>query len=250
MAQRASNPTAGPDGLVRSSTHAMPAARGVLTTWCSTISAHRATTCRDCPYLSSASNPWGRYQYRRRRPDEVRHYITTARCDGCATSTPTACGWTPCMHWVDTAVHVLEELANATRWLLRPVGPSAVADRRNRPKRPSGRSPAQPWRYGITAQWNDGIHHAIHTAVSGERQGYLCGFRLAGHSRTRCATVTPTPARIRRSASSVGRALTLSAIPGHQAARPHSAPTHRRQPRFGDRPSQYLTGGQLAIKAA
>ena len=28
----------------------------------------------------------------------------------------------------------------------------------------------------MTAQWDDDIHHAIHTAVSGERQGYYADF--------------------------------------------------------------------------
>lgn len=75
-----------------------------------------------------------------------------------------------------TAVHVLEELANATRWLSgqlgRPLSLIAETDR-NDPRlitRPSHGG------YGITAQWNDDIHHAIHTAVSGERQGYYADF--------------------------------------------------------------------------
>ena len=37
----------------------------------------------------------------------------------------------------------------------------------------------------MTAQWDDDIHHAIHTAVSGERQGYYSRFRLAGDAGAR-----------------------------------------------------------------
>lgn len=36
-----------------------------------------------------------------------------------------------------------------------------------------------PWHgggLGLDAQWNDDVHHAIHTAVSGERQGYYADF--------------------------------------------------------------------------
>ncbi len=39
--------------------------------------------------------------------------------------------------------------------------------------------------HGMTAQWDDDIHHAIHTAVSGERQGYYADFgSLAGLAKT------------------------------------------------------------------
>ena len=30
--------------------------------------------------------------------------------------------------------------------------------------------------YGLTAQWSDDFHHAVHAAITGERQGYYCDF--------------------------------------------------------------------------
>ena len=30
--------------------------------------------------------------------------------------------------------------------------------------------------YGLTAQWSDDFHHAVHSAITGERQGYYCDF--------------------------------------------------------------------------
>ena len=30
--------------------------------------------------------------------------------------------------------------------------------------------------YGLTAQWSDDFHHALHAALTGERQGYYCDF--------------------------------------------------------------------------
>jgi malto-oligosyltrehalose trehalohydrolase len=30
--------------------------------------------------------------------------------------------------------------------------------------------------YGLSAQWSDDFHHAVHAAVTGERQGYFCDF--------------------------------------------------------------------------
>jgi maltooligosyltrehalose trehalohydrolase len=33
-----------------------------------------------------------------------------------------------------------------------------------------------PAGYGLDAQWDDDVHHALHAAVTGERQGYYCDF--------------------------------------------------------------------------
>jgi len=42
--------------------------------------------------------------------------------------------------------------------------------------------------YGLTAQWSDDFHHAVHAAVTGERQGYYCDFgsmAALAHTMTR-----------------------------------------------------------------
>lgn len=184
--------------------------------------------------------------------DEVRHYIIDCalrwmrdfHADGLRLDAVHAL--------VDTtAVHVLEELANATRWLSgqlgRPLSLIAETDR-NDPRlitRPSHGG------YGITAQWNDDIHHAIHTAVSGERQGYYADF---GSLATLAYTLrngyfhagTYSSFRRRRH----GRALDTSAIPATRLLAYTCTHDQVGNRALGDRPSQYLTGGQLAIKAA
>ena len=33
-----------------------------------------------------------------------------------------------------------------------------------------------PGGYGLNAQWSDDFHHAVHAAITGERQGYYCDF--------------------------------------------------------------------------
>jgi malto-oligosyltrehalose trehalohydrolase len=39
--------------------------------------------------------------------------------------------------------------------------------------------------YGLTAQWSDDFHHAVHAAITGERQGYYCDFgSLAALAKT------------------------------------------------------------------
>jgi maltooligosyltrehalose trehalohydrolase len=108
--------------------------------------------------------------------------------------------------------------------------------------------------YGLTAQWADDIHHAIHTAVSGERQGYYADF---GSLHTLAETLrhgyfhagTYSSFRRRRH----GRPLDTTEGTGIPAARlvaytcTHDQVGNRA---LGDRPSQNLNAGQLAVKAA
>jgi maltooligosyltrehalose trehalohydrolase len=106
----------------------------------------------------------------------------------------------------------------------------------------------------MTAQWDDDIHHAIHTAVSGERQGYYADF---GSLATLAKTLrngffhagTYSSFRKRRH----GRPLNTVESSGIPATRllaytcTHDQVGNRA---LGDRPSQNLTYGQLAVKAA
>src|SRR5271157_719030 len=130
------------------------------------------------PYLSSASNPWGEgINIADADSDEVRRYII-----GCALR------WMRDFHadglrldavhaLVDTtAIHILEELSAETELLAeelgRPLSLIAESDLNDPRMITRGRSGG----YGMTAQWDDDIHHSIHTAVSGERQGYYADF--------------------------------------------------------------------------
>lgn len=56
------------------------------------------------------------------------------------------------------------------------AGPSAPADRRVRPLRPADHDPRESGGIGLHAQWNDDFHHALHTALTGESQGYYADF--------------------------------------------------------------------------
>jgi malto-oligosyltrehalose trehalohydrolase len=74
------------------------------------------------------------------------------------------------------AVHLLEELASAVERLAasasRPLALIAESDMNN----PRLITPQQAGGYGLDAQWTDDFHHAVHAAVTGERQGYYCDF--------------------------------------------------------------------------
>jgi maltooligosyltrehalose trehalohydrolase len=247
-------PYGGPDGLVRLVDACHARGLGVLI---DAVFNHLGPSGnylpRFGPYLSSASNPWGEgVNIADADSDEVRRYII-----GCALR------WMRDFHadglrldavhaLVDTtAIHILEELATETDGLSsqlgRPLSLIAESDLND----PRLITPRERNGYGLTAQWADDIHHAIHTAVSGERQGYYADF---GSLATLAETLrqgyfhagTYSSFRRRRH----GRPLDTATIPGTRLvayACTHDQVGNRA---LGDRPSQNLTGGQLAVKAA
>jgi maltooligosyltrehalose trehalohydrolase len=78
---------------------------------------------------------------------------------------------------VDTrAIHVLEELSAAVDKLAADTGRRlhliAESDRND----PKTVTPRAGGGQGIQAQWSDDFHHALHSALTGERQGYYCDF--------------------------------------------------------------------------
>ncbi|MDD7812713.1 malto-oligosyltrehalose trehalohydrolase [Mycobacterium sp. CSUR Q5927] len=205
------------------------------------------------PYLSEARNPWGNaINIDGADSDEVRRYIIDC-----------ALRWMRVFHvdglrldavhaLVDTtAIHILEELAAETDALAaqlgRPLALIAESDR-NDPRTISRREDGG---YGITAQWDDDIHHAIHTAVSGERQGYYADF---GSLATLATTLrhaffhagTYSSFRRRRH----GRPLPDSQIPATRLLAYTCTHDQIGNRALGDRPSQNLSAGQLAVKAA
>ena len=82
---------------------------------------------------------------------------------------------------VDTrAMHVLEQLSTAVDELAaqlgRPLTLVAETDRND----PRVIAPRTHGGYGVHAQWNDDFHHALHTLLTGERQGYYADFGSIG----------------------------------------------------------------------
>jgi maltooligosyltrehalose trehalohydrolase len=208
------------------------------------------------PYLSSASNPWGEgINIADAQSDEVRRYIIDCalrwmrdfHADGLRLDAVHALFDT-------TAIHLLEELAAETDVLAaqlgRPLSLVAESDLND----PRMITPRSQHGLGMTAQWADDIHHAIHTAVSGERQGYYADF---GSLATLATTLrrgffhaaTYSSFRQRRH----GRPLDTTEPSGIPATRllaytcTHDQVGNRA---LGDRPSQNLSYGQLAVKAA
>jgi maltooligosyltrehalose trehalohydrolase len=205
------------------------------------------------PYMSQGANSWGQtVNVAEEHSDPVRRYIID-----------NALRWMSEFH-IDAlrldavhaladnrAVHILEQLAIETERLSahvrRPLSLIAESDLND----PKLISPRAAGGFGLDAQWDDDVHHAIHAAVSGERQGYYADF---GHLETLATT-------LRRGFFHAG---TYSSFRGRVHGKPIDVRTVRGSSlvayttthdqvgnrAIGDRPGFYLDGGQLAIKAA
>ncbi|MGV0874329.1 malto-oligosyltrehalose trehalohydrolase [Mycolicibacterium sp. XJ879] len=247
-------PYGGPDGLVRLIDACHARGLGVLI---DAVFNHLGPSGnylpRFGPYLSSGSNPWGEsINISGPDADEVRRYILDCalrwmrdfHADGLRLDAVHAL--------VDTtAIHILEELSAETDALAaelgRPLSLIAESDLND----PRLITPRDRGGYGMTAQWDDDIHHAIHAAVSGERQGYYGDF---GSLDALAATLkngyfhagTYSSFRHRRH----GRPLDTSTIPATRLLAYTLTHDQVGNRAVGDRPSQNLTTGQLAVKAA
>jgi maltooligosyltrehalose trehalohydrolase len=76
----------------------------------------------------------------------------------------------------DSPVHILAELSatvdELSRTLGRPLSLIAESDLND----PVMITPRDRGGYGLAAQWDDDVHHALHALLTGERQGYYCDF--------------------------------------------------------------------------
>ncbi len=155
----------------------------------------------------------------------------------------------------DSPRHVLAELSDAVAVLAadlgRPLLLVAESDA-NDPRTVTPTREAFQGRagYGMTAQWADDVHHALHTLLTGERQGYYVDF---GTPQTLAKALTdvfvhdggwstfrgknwgaPVPADLDRRRFVV-------------CSQNHDQVGNRA---LGDRPSRVLTPGALAVSAA
>lgn len=75
-----------------------------------------------------------------------------------------------------SAVHILEELAEAVSRLAAVTGRHAFIIGESDLNDPRILLPPQAGGYGLDAQWSDDFHHVLHTAVTGESDGYYADF--------------------------------------------------------------------------
>jgi maltooligosyltrehalose trehalohydrolase len=150
----------------------------------------------------------------------------------------------------DSPRHLLAQLSDEVEALAgslgRPLSLIAESDLND----PTTVAPTADGGRGMTAQWADDVHHAIHTLVTGERHGYYVDFGTPQVLRTAL-----TGAFVHAGTWSTFRGRTWGApVPpgtdGHRfvvCASNHDQVGNRA---LGDRPSARLAPGLLAVEAA
>ncbi len=74
------------------------------------------------------------------------------------------------------ALHLLEQLAAEVQALAARLNRELVLIAESDANDPRLVTSREAGGYGLTAQWSDDFHHALHAAITGERQGYYCDF--------------------------------------------------------------------------
>ncbi|MFI6762343.1 malto-oligosyltrehalose trehalohydrolase [Micromonospora sp. NPDC050417] len=130
------------------------------------------------PYLAETSNTWGRsVNLDGPHSDEVRHYIVDSvvmwlrdyHLDGLRLDA---------VHALrdQRAIPLLEELATEVEALSTHVGRPLSLIAESDLNDPRLITPREAGGFGLHAQWNDDAHHALHTLLTGEEQGYYADF--------------------------------------------------------------------------
>ena len=83
------------------------------------------------------------------------------------------------------ALHFLEELATEVHALAALLNRELILIAESDTNNPRLVTSREAGGYGLAAQWSDDFHHAVHAAITGERQGYYCDFgSLAALAKT------------------------------------------------------------------
>ena len=130
------------------------------------------------PYLASGRNTWGDYvnldgeesdEVRRYVLDNVRSWFHDFHVDGLRLDA---------VHALRDSSdrHVLEEMAVETAAYSAQVGRPLTLIAESDLNDPVMFTPREAGGHGLTAQWSDDFHHAVHVALTGETSGYYADF--------------------------------------------------------------------------
>jgi maltooligosyltrehalose trehalohydrolase len=147
------------------------------------------------------------------------------------------------------ATHLLEELSGAVSALGTQLGKPLFLIAESDQNDPKLLRPVAQGGYGLTAQWTDDVHHALHATLTGERQGYYVDFGslpTLAKALTRAFVHDGSWSSFRcrshgRSADGVGGQSFVAYLQDHDQI------GNRAQ---GDRIAATLTAGQLRVGAA
>jgi maltooligosyltrehalose trehalohydrolase len=150
----------------------------------------------------------------------------------------------------DSPVHVLAELSERTEALAAELGRPLSLVAESDLNQPRVILPTSEGGLGMTAQWADDVHHAVHALLTGERHGYYVDF-----GSIEVLEKALTGAFVHDGGYSTFRkvpwgAPVPTAVDGHRfvvCSQNHDQVGNRA---LGDRPGVVLTDGQLAIESA
>lgn len=208
------------------------------------------------PYFTDTHHtPWGAaVNLDAPGSDEVRAYLLGSalswlrdyRIDGLRLDAVHALKDTRACHFLEELSAAVDALAAETGRPLFLIGESDLNDPRLVTPRAQGG-------LGLHAQWNDDFHHALHTALTGESQGYYADFArapLAAVARTLTHGFFHDGTYASFRGRHHGRPLDLTRVAAHRLlgySQTHDQIGNRAQ---GDRLSASLSPGLLACAAA
>jgi maltooligosyltrehalose trehalohydrolase len=126
------------------------------------------------PYLKSGRNTWGdlvnleQPEVRRFIIDNALMWLRDYHADGLRLDAVHALQDSSPVHLLAQLSAEVAEFAEAVGRPLMLIAESDLNDPVTIEPRPGG--------YGLDAQWDDDVHHALHALLTGERQGYYCDF--------------------------------------------------------------------------
>ncbi|HEY8720077.1 malto-oligosyltrehalose trehalohydrolase [Pengzhenrongella sp.] len=150
----------------------------------------------------------------------------------------------------DSPRHLLaqlsEEVAELAKALGRPLSLIAESDRND----PATVTPVSYGGLGMTAQWADDVHHAIHALISGERQGYYADFGPPAVLATALTRVFVPDGGWSEFRGMPWGGRVPAGTDGHRFVVFSSDHDQVGNRALGDRPSSRLDAGALAVTAA
>ncbi len=150
----------------------------------------------------------------------------------------------------DSDEHLLAELADRTAALATTLGRPLSLTAESDLNQPAVVLPTAEGGLGMTAQWADDVHHALHTLMTGERHGYYADFGSPEVLEKALTRVFVHGGEYSTFRGQVWGAPVPPETDGRRfvvCAQNHDQVGNRA---LGDRPSRVLSDGQLAIEAA
>ncbi len=151
----------------------------------------------------------------------------------------------------DSPTHLLAQLSDETALLAKDLGRPLSLVAESDLNDATMVTPTSEGGLGMTAQWNDDFHHALHALLTDERQGYYADFgamETLEKALTRVFVHDGGWSSFRE--SDWGAAVDTALVPGHAFLAYTATHDQVGNRATGDRPTTSLSPGQSAVAAA